>query len=57
MEGIIVEMLQTEGMSIIDRLLRIFNRCIEPGVALEDGKTTCIILLHKGKCKRKNCKL
>ena len=32
MDGIVVEMLKNGGISIIDWLLRIFNKCMESGV-------------------------
>ena len=36
MDGIIVGMLKNGGISIIDWLLRIFNKCMESGVVPED---------------------
>ena len=36
MDGIVVEVLKNGGISIIDLLLRIFNKCMESGVVPED---------------------
>ena len=43
------------GISIIDWLLRIFNRCMESGVVQEDWKVVCIIPIYKGKGDRRDC--
>ena len=50
MNGVVVEMLKSEGISVIDWLLRIFNRCRESGVASEDWKEVCIVPIYKRKC-------
>ena len=54
--GIVVEMLKNGGISIIDWLLRIVNRCTDSGVVTEDWKAECIIPIHKGKVDRTECK-
>ena len=55
MDGIVVEMLKKGGISIIDWLLRIFNKCMESGVVPEDWKAACIVPLYKGKGDRRDC--
>ena len=55
MDGIVVEMLKNGGISIIDRLLRIFNKCMESGVVPEDWKVACIVPVYKGKGDMKGC--
>ena len=54
MDGIVVEMLKKEGISIIDLLLRIFNICMLSGVISEDWKVACIVLIYKGKVTEEN---
>ena len=39
----------------MNRLFRIFNRCMELGVMQEDWKITCIIFLYKGKEDISDC--
>ena len=51
-DGIVIEMWKSGSISIIDWLLRIFNRCMEFGVVPEDWKATCIIPVYKGKGDR-----
>ena len=53
MNGIFVEMLKNGGLSITDRLLKIFNRFRETGVVPEDWKVECITPIYKGKCDKK----
>ena len=53
MNGIVVEMLKTEGINIIDWLLRIFSRCMESGVVPEDWKATCFVPIYKRKGDRR----
>ena len=56
MDGIVVEILKNGGISIIiDWLLRIFNKCMESGVAPEGWKAACIVPVYKGKGDRRNC--
>ena len=55
MDGVIVEMLKSRGISIIDWLLRILSRCMEPGVVPEDWKTAYIVPIYKGKDDRRKC--
>ena len=57
MDYIVVEMLKSGGISIIDWLLRIFSRCMEPGVIPKDWKAACIVQIYKGKVGRRGCKL
>ena len=42
MDYIVVEMLKSGGISIIDWLLRIFNRYMKSGVVPEDWKAACL---------------
>ena len=44
-----VEMLKNGGISIIDWLLKIFNKCMESGVVQEDRKAAYIFPVYKGK--------
>ena len=55
MNGIVIEMLKSGGISIIAYLVRIFSRCMESCVVLEDWKTACIVLVYKGKGDRREC--
>ena len=54
MDGIVVEMLKNRDISIIDWLMRIFNRCMESGVTPEDWKAACIVPVYKGKGDRRD---
>ena len=53
MDGIVVEMLRSEGITVTDWLLSIFNICMESGVVPEDWKAACIIPICKGKGDRR----
>ena len=55
MDGIAVEMLKNGGISIIDWLLRIFNKCMESGAVPADWKVVCIVPVYKGKGDRRDC--
>ena len=54
MDGIVVEMLKNGGISIIDWLLKMFNRCITSDVVPEDWKAACIVPVYKGKDDRRD---
>ena len=54
MNSTVVEMLKNGGISIIDWLLKIFNRCMESSVVSEDFKATYIIPICKGKVTEEN---
>ena len=47
MDGIVVEMLNKGGISIIDWLLKIFNICMESGVVTDDRNAACIVPVCK----------
>ena len=53
-DGIVVEMLKNGGISIINWLLRIFNKCMESGVVPDDWKVGCIVPVYKGKGDRRD---
>ena len=55
MDDIVVEMLKIEGISIIDWLMRIFNKCMASGVVPEDWKAACIVPVYKGKGDSRDC--
>ena len=55
MDGIVVEMLKNGGITIIDWLLRIFNKYMESGVVPEDSKAAYIVPVYKGKGDRRDC--
>ena len=55
MDSIAVEMLKNGGISIIDCLLRVLNRCMEAGVVSENWKTECIIPAYKWKGSIRYC--
>ena len=57
MDGTAVEMLKNGGISIIDWLLRIFNRYMETGVVPEDWSKGISSRYTKGKVMKKMCKL
>ena len=52
MDGIVVEMLKSGGISITDWLLKIFNKCMVSGVVPENWKAMCIVPVYKGKGDR-----
>ena len=54
MDGISEKRMKNRDISIIDWLLRTFNRCMKSGVVPEDLKAACIVLIYKGKEDR-NC--
>ena len=54
-DSVVVETLKNLGISIIDWLLRIFNRCIGSGVVPEDWKTASIVPVYKVKGGRREC--
>ena len=51
MDSIIVEILKYEGISIIDWLLRIFNRCVK------DWEVLGIVPMYKGKVTGENIQI
>ena len=51
----VLEMLKNGSISIIGRLLKIFNRCIESGIVPEEWKAACIVLIYKGKGDKREC--
>ena len=55
MDGIVAEMLKNVGISIIDWLLRIFNKCMESGIVSEDWKAACIVPIYKWKDDKRDC--
>ena len=55
LDGIMVKILKNGGISIIDWLLRIINRCMESGVVPEYWNAACIVLVYKGKSCRSDC--
>ena len=50
-----MQMLKNGSISIIDLLLRIFNRCMKTGVASEDWKLACIVPVCKARDSRREC--
>ena len=55
MDDIVVEMLRNGGISIIDWLLRKFNRCMGSGVVPEDQKAACNFSVYKEQGDRRDC--
>ena len=55
LDGIMVKILKNGGISIIDWLLRIINRCMESGVVPEHWNAACIVPVYKGKSYRSDC--
>ena len=49
MDGIVVKVLKNGSISIVDWLLKIFNKCMESDVAPEDWKAECMSLYAEEK--------